>query len=133
MPWHQPCPGIFDGPPSPGRKSGSRQTQPAPPINIILGWIGHGWSRATLFDPGQDGLTLGVSFGPGFNDGEIHSTSSDRKSLGSNVLFRVAGEIGYQITPRYNVSAYLDHISNGGFAKYNDSINDLGLRFGYKF
>jgi hypothetical protein len=29
--------------------------------------------------------------------------------------------------------ARIDHISNGGLAKENQSINDIGIRLGYRF
>ena len=80
-----------------------------------------------------DGIVLGYFFGPGVNNGEIQSHSDNRKSLGSNILFREAFDLGYQINPTWEISAYIDHISNGGLAKENQSINDVGLRIGYRF
>jgi hypothetical protein len=49
------------------------------------------------------------------------------------VLFREALELGYRINPVYQISAFVDHVSNGGLAKQNESINDLGVRFGIRF
>jgi hypothetical protein len=98
-------------------------------------YVGATWSWMlvhNIFGP-EDGIVLGYFFGPGFNDGEIRSTSNARKSLGSHVLFREAFDLGYQINPTWEVSAYIDHISNGGLAKENQSINDIGLRLGYRF
>jgi lipid A 3-O-deacylase len=95
-----------------------------------LNWA---WQVASnLLRPG-DGIVIAYSFGPGFNNGEIHSTDPDRKSLGGHVLFREALDIGYRITPVYEVSLHVDHISNGGFDQYNQSINDVGIRFGVRF
>lgn len=91
------------------------------------------WQLASnVLQPG-DGVTFGIFFGPGFNDGEIVATAPDRKSLGSNVLFREAFELGYRINPVYQISAFLDHVSNAGLAKQNESINDAGARFGVRF
>jgi hypothetical protein len=98
-------------------------------------YIGGTWTwqfARDLFRPG-DGLSAGIFFGPGFNDGKTVSHSSDRKSLGSHVLFREAADIGYRIDAVYTVSLYIDHISNAGFDRYNQSINDVGLRFGFRF
>ncbi|HZT88343.1 MAG TPA: acyloxyacyl hydrolase [Stellaceae bacterium] len=98
-------------------------------------YLGPTWSwqlARDVVNPG-DGVTWSVFFGPGFNNGDIHATVPDHKSLGAHVLFRVAGELGYQITQVYQVSAYIDHISNGGFARYNQSINDVGARLGIRF
>jgi lipid A 3-O-deacylase len=85
----------------------------------------------------DDGITFSIFFGPGFNDGHINGpplgVPVTRQALGSHILFREAIETGYQINPTWNLSVYLDHISNAGLAKYNRSINDLGLRLGYRF
>jgi hypothetical protein len=98
-------------------------------------YVGATWSwflTQNIINPG-DGIVFGYFFGPGFNNGEIQSHTSDRKALGSNVLFREAFDLGYQINPTWEISAYMDHISNGGLAKENQSINDIGLRIGYRF
>jgi hypothetical protein len=98
-------------------------------------YVGATWSWmlvSNIINPG-DGIVFGYFFGPGFNDGDIKSTSDSRKSLGSHVLFREAADLGYQINPTWEISAFLDHISNGGLAKQNQSINDVGLRLGYRF
>lgn len=100
-----------------------------------LGYFGLTWTwmlRRNLLRPG-DGIDLGITFGPSFNDGLIHSRRADRKSLGSHILFRVGAEVGYWLTPRYELSVFIDHDSNAGFAKENQSINDAGLRLGIKF
>lgn len=98
-------------------------------------YVGATWTWMLLqniINPG-DGIVFSYFFGPGFNDGQLNEANPHRKALGSHILFRPAAEIGYQINPTWQVSAYIDHISNGGFAKYNQSINDLGLRLGYHF
>ena len=98
-------------------------------------YLGATWSwmlLSNIINQG-DGIVLGYFFGPGFNNGEIQSRSDNRKSLGSNILFREAFDLGYQINPTWEISAYIDHISNGGLAKQNQSINDVGLRIGYRF
>jgi lipid A 3-O-deacylase len=81
----------------------------------------------------DDAITLAYFFGPGFNDGKITSPRTDRKSLGSHVLFREAIELGYRVTPMVQLSVFVDHVSNGGLAKQNQSINDLGARIGFRF
>jgi lipid A 3-O-deacylase len=85
-----------------------------------------------VFRPG-DGITLGYFFGPGFNDGQTTLIDPTRKALGSNVLFREALELGYRINPVWTVSAYIDHVSNAGFARYNQSLNMVGGRLGMRF
>ena len=51
----------------------------------------------------------------------------------SNLLFREALELGYRINPVWQISAYIDHVSNAGTARYNQSINDVGARIGVRF
>jgi lipid A 3-O-deacylase len=91
------------------------------------------WQLASNVVQPDDGVALSFFFGPGFNDGDIIGTAPDRKSLGSHVLFREALELGYRITPVYQISGFIDHVSNGGLAKQNESINDVGVRFGVRF
>jgi lipid A 3-O-deacylase len=98
-------------------------------------YVGATWSWMlvhSIFNP-DDGIVLGYFFGPGFNDGKLGPAPPDRQALGSHILFREAFDLGYQINPTWEVSAYIDHISNGGLAKYNQSINDIGVRLGMRF
>ncbi len=99
------------------------------------GYAGLAW-QWTLFNDvvkSGDGVYFGYTFGASFNDGKHFSKLSDRKSLGSNLLFRESFEAGYQINKMYSVSTYFDHVSNGGIQKYNQSLNNLGVRVGVKF
>jgi lipid A 3-O-deacylase len=91
------------------------------------------WQLAQRLLSPDDGITFGIFWGPGFNDGLIVSNVPDRKSLGSHVLYREALELGYQINSRFEVSVFIDHVSNAGSARYNQSINDAGGRFSVRF
>jgi lipid A 3-O-deacylase len=91
------------------------------------------WQLASNLLLPDDGIELSYFFGPGFNDGDIVGTAPDRKSLGSHVLFREAFDLGYRITQVYEISAHIDHVSNGGLAKQNESLNDVGVRLGIHF
>lgn len=98
-------------------------------------YFGATWTwllASNVINPG-DGFTFGIFFGPGFNDGNLRPSRPDRKALGSHILFRPAIEFGYRITPQYEISVYADHVSNAGFARYNQSLNTLGGRFGIRF
>jgi lipid A 3-O-deacylase len=81
----------------------------------------------------SDGITLDLDFGPSFNNGHVNPTTPDRKALGSNVLFRLAAELGWHVTPRVGVYVLFEHESNGDIAHYNESLNDVGVRIGYRF
>jgi len=96
------------------------------------GYAGLTWTTMLTRDvlrPG-DGIRLDLFFGGSVNDGKHATIASDRKSLGGNLLFRVGGEIGYQIDPRWSISIFFDHESNGGLARVNEGLNSLGLRVG---
>jgi lipid A 3-O-deacylase len=99
------------------------------------GYLGLTWTwqlASDVLQPG-DGITFGLFEGPGFNNGDIVATAPDRKSLGSHVLFREAAELGYRINPVWTVSLFIDHVSNAGLARQNESINDVGARLGIRF
>jgi lipid A 3-O-deacylase len=91
------------------------------------------WQLASNVLRSGDGVTFGLFEGPSFNNGEIVATAPDRKSLGSHVLFREAAELGYRINPVWTISLFIDHESNAGLAKQNESINDVGGRIGIRF
>jgi hypothetical protein len=98
-------------------------------------YFGAKWSwllANNIFQPG-DGFSAGIFFGGAVNDGQIVSTRPDRKSLGSHILFREELEVGYWINPAIEISAFVDHVSNAGLARYNQSINDVGGRIGFRF
>jgi lipid A 3-O-deacylase len=91
------------------------------------------WQLAGNLVLPDDGIALSYFFGPAFNDGDTVAKKPNHKSLGSHVLFREALELGYRINPIYQISLFVDHVSNGGLAKQNESINDAGVRFGVRF
>jgi hypothetical protein len=117
--------------------------QPRPTIGGMINtagatnqiYFGMTWSWLLASDVinSGDGLTFGIFFGPGFNDGHLQPSGPDRKALGSHVLFRPAIEFGYRITPQYEISVYADHVSNAGFARFNQSLNEIGGRLGIRF
>ena len=88
-------------------------------------------SPRVLFN--DDRFTFDLDFGPSVNNGRINKTILDRKALGSHVLFRLAAELGWHVTPRFGVYLLFEHVSNGDLATYNESLNEVGLRVGYRF
>jgi lipid A 3-O-deacylase len=73
------------------------------------------------------------SFGGAIHDGERENVREDRKALGSRVLFRLAAEVGYDVSDSVRVSLLWDHISNAGLAEENEGLNNVGVRLGYRF
>jgi len=80
----------------------------------------------------DDEIYAELQAGGSFNNGKTGETASDREALGSHVLFHLSFESGYALTGHYSLGLYFDHISNGGLAQYNRSLNNAGLRFGYR-
>jgi lipid A 3-O-deacylase len=85
-----------------------------------------------VFNPG-DGIFLDGAFGLAVHDGYLDGGPPDRKDLGSRLLGRRAGEIGYQINPQWSVSAIIDHVGNYGSATPNAGLKTAGIRVGFKF
>ena len=73
------------------------------------------------------------SMGAVVHDGELRTSRTDEKELGSRVLFRFALEFGVRLTEHHNVSIILDHISNGDLKDENEGLDNFGVRYGYRF
>lgn len=53
--------------------------------------------------------------------------------LGCPVLFRLAADVGVEITEKIAASITWSHISNAGLCDDNEGLDNLGVRVGYKF
>lgn len=73
------------------------------------------------------------SFGGSVHNGELNTWDADKKSLGSRVLFRESLSLGYRFDDHNSLSVAFDHESNANFASSNEGLNNLGLRWGYRF
>lgn len=80
---------------------------------------------------------LAGSVGGTLHDGEITGivgkAPRDRAELGSRVLFRLAAEIGFDVTRRISVSLVYEHASNANLADENAGLNNAGVRLGWRF
>ena len=86
------------------------------------------------FDSSRRRLFFDLALGFSVHDGELDDASGRRLSLGSRVLFRVSGELGFRFSKaqQYSISGFWDHASNGGlFGDSNQGIDTIGVRFGY--
>ncbi len=81
------------------------------------------------------GLFFGLGLGAAIHDGEIGGEGSDpdRKWLGSRVLFHIPMEVGYHLDEHNDVSVYFEHMSNAYTQKYNEGMDRIGVRYGYRF
>ncbi|MGD9261841.1 MAG: acyloxyacyl hydrolase, partial [Desulfobacterales bacterium] len=74
-----------------------------------------------------------TGIGLALHNGELDTSDSDKKSLGTRLLFRIPFEFGYQLTRHHSLSLMFDHISNAYLANENEGMDTLGLRYGYRF
>ncbi|MET0639656.1 MAG: acyloxyacyl hydrolase [Hyphomicrobium sp.] len=81
------------------------------------------------------GLFFGIGLGGAIHDGEIGGPGSDpdKKWLGSRVLFHIPMEVGYHLDEHNDISVYFEHMSNAYTQKYNEGMDRVGLRYGYRF
>ena len=81
------------------------------------------------------GLFFGVGLGAAVHDGEIGGAGSDpdKKWLGSRVLFHIPVEVGIHLDEHNDLSVYFEHTSNAYTQDYNEGLDRVGLRYGYRF
>lgn len=74
-----------------------------------------------------------ANLGGALHDGRNVTDDPDRKSMGSDVLFRLGAALGYRLNENYNISLQVEHYSNAGTGAANEGLDTLGLRVGYRF
>ncbi len=98
---------------------------------------GGGTSKAYLDARWEYQTALGIFFGLGVgaavHNGYRDPVSLDHKALGSQVLFHIPAEIGYRFAGGQTVSVYFEHISNGYTQRYNEGLDSIGVRYGFRF
>jgi len=84
-------------------------------------------------------MFFNFSWGLAYHDGDkIHSATNvqtDKKELGSSILFREAVEIGWNFYGKDSISLRLDHISNGNLwgEGTNEGLDTFAVLYGYRF
>lgn len=81
----------------------------------------------------KSGVFFDLGLGAAVHNGKLDTENEDKKSLGSRVLFRIPIELGYAITDHHQISILFVHMSNGYLANPNQGLDELGLRYGYRF
>lgn len=66
------------------------------------------------------------------HDGRLDDTDRHYSALGSRILFHLSMEAGVDFADHYSLGLYFEHDSNGGLDKFNRSLNNAGLRLGYR-
>jgi lipid A 3-O-deacylase len=78
-------------------------------------------------------MIVGFSLGGSVHDGETKTDRIDRKELGCHLLFRESLEIGWRFGQHHAITAFLDHMSNAGLCDKNEGLENVGVRYGYRF
>jgi hypothetical protein len=81
------------------------------------------------------GVFFGLGLGAAVHDGETGGPDADpdKKWLGSRVLFHIPIEIGYHLDAHNDLSVYFEHTSNAYTQRYNEGLDRIGVRYGYRF
>ncbi|WP_419176430.1 acyloxyacyl hydrolase [Desulfosediminicola sp.] len=80
-----------------------------------------------------DNILLTFGLGGAVHSGELDSDDPGEQRLGSRVLFRLAMNVGYHFSEKWNASFYWNHISNASLATPNYGLDSMGLQIGYVF
>jgi hypothetical protein len=81
------------------------------------------------------GAFFALGIGAAIHDGDLDSlaTAQNHKQLGYRVLFHPNWEWGVRLTEHHSLSIFFEHISNANTAPKNEGMDNLGLRYGYRF
>ncbi|MGD9785418.1 MAG: acyloxyacyl hydrolase [Hyphomicrobiaceae bacterium] len=82
---------------------------------------------------GPSGLFFATGIGAAVHDGETGPVAIDKKALGSRVLFHIPFEIGLRLDAHNALSVYFEHTSNANLADFNEGMDRLGVRYGYRY
>lgn len=120
----------------------------APRLNLTAAFNSRGESNAAaagfVWDHRLAGRLYGsLDLGFGLTDGVTNPppgpagipVARRRLLLGSKALFREAVGLDWRLTQGWAIGLEVTHMSNGSLltSHYNEGINDLGLRLGYRF
>lgn len=97
------------------------------------GQTSHAYVDARLNYEWPTGVFLGFGVGVAVHDGHIGIDDPYSKALGSRVLFHAPIELGYRLDAHNSLSAYFEHTSNGYTQRYNEALDRIGVRYGYRF
>ena len=85
----------------------------------------------SLYLPRQ--LFFMVGLGGAIHNGNVTFQAQERKAFGSRLLFHIPAEIGWQFNYHHSIALYFEHVSNAGLASPNEGMDNLGVRYGYRF
>jgi lipid A 3-O-deacylase len=109
---------------------------PRPHIGVNVNSAGgnsYAYAGLTWLAPLGARFFTDLGLGGAVHDGPNVSHTHDHKGLGTRLLFHESFEIGYRVTARTSVAAFIDHVSNADISAHNPGITNLGVRLGLSF
>lgn len=106
-------------------------------LNTDVAYTGLTWEWRPL-----KALFFNFSFGVAVHNGELEydpskpfpSDAGRHREFGCRALFRESFELGWIFAKRHAVSAMWSHYSHGGLCGgQNEGLDNLGVRYGYRF
>jgi lipid A 3-O-deacylase len=93
-------------------------------------WLGVVWEKQFW-----KGLFAGFSIGGAYHDGETDQGEGqeDEKELGCTPLFRLGLNLGWRFDKHHSIDVLLDHLSNAKICDTNEGLENIGVRYGYRF
>ena len=74
-----------------------------------------------------------ATLGGTLHDGNTKMREAHRNNYGCKLMFRETVSLGVRLDAHQSVSIMLSHISNSGLCEHNDGLDNLGIRYGYRF
>jgi lipid A 3-O-deacylase len=74
-----------------------------------------------------------VGLGAAIHNGNQKFEAEDRKAFGTRTLFHIPAEVGWRFDRHHSVALYFEHVSNAGLGSPNEGMDNIGLRYGYRF
>ena len=93
----------------------------------------HSYIDARWQADGPANLFFGLGLGAAIHDGELEPVDPHEKALGSRVLFHIPAELGVHLDAHNDFSVYFEHTSNANTQDYNEGLDRIGVRYGYRF
>jgi lipid A 3-O-deacylase len=79
------------------------------------------------------GVFFAIGLGAAIHDGHLSLDGPNAKALGAPVLFHPSAELGYRLDNGFSISLFADHMSNAFSRRYNEGMDTVGARLGYRF
>jgi lipid A 3-O-deacylase len=81
----------------------------------------------------RDVYFAGFSLGGAVHNGETTGAAAGEKDLGCRVLFRASVNLGYRLDGHHSLGLIFDHLSNARLCDTNEALDNVGLRYSYRF